>query len=60
MKQGICFVPAVRTQLRQCDLIVCVGHPDKVGVSESPRGTEAAAAASAPQHDLKLIREEQR
>lgn len=58
MKQGICFVPAVRTELRKCDLIVCVGHPDKVGVSESPRGTEAAATAS--QCDLKLIREEQR
>lgn len=30
MKQDICFLLAVRTHQRQCDLIVCVGHPDKL------------------------------
>ncbi|TDH08022.1 hypothetical protein EPR50_G00112630 [Perca flavescens] len=34
---------ALRTQQRQCDLIVCVGHPDKLAFSENPRGTEASA-----------------
>lgn len=27
---GNIFLPTVRTQLRLCDLIVCVGHPDKL------------------------------
>ncbi|TNN36135.1 hypothetical protein EYF80_053707 [Liparis tanakae] len=35
---------ALRTQLRQCDLIVCVGVPETF--PKPPRGAEAAAASS--------------
>ncbi|GLD61979.1 synaptonemal complex central element protein 3 [Lates japonicus] len=43
VKQDICFLPAVRTQQRQCDLIVCVGCPDKLAFLKDRRHTEAAA-----------------
>ncbi|XP_061644576.1 synaptonemal complex central element protein 3 isoform X2 [Phyllopteryx taeniolatus] len=37
---------ALQTQLRQCDLIVCVNHPDKLGhlkVQEAPKQAPRAS-----------------
>lgn len=31
-EEVICFLSAVRTQLKLCDLITCVGHPDKLAL----------------------------
>ncbi|CAB1428849.1 unnamed protein product [Pleuronectes platessa] len=36
---------ALQTQLKLCDLIVCVGSPDKLLGLKNPGGTEAAAAS---------------
>ncbi|XP_047190377.1 synaptonemal complex central element protein 3 isoform X3 [Scophthalmus maximus] len=46
---------ALRTQLRLCDLIVCVGSPDKPTGLKNPGGMEAAP----PLPDLILRHEEQ-
>lgn len=45
MKQDICCLPAVQTQLWQCDLIVCVGCPDKLAILKNSRRPEGASPA---------------